>query len=141
MGILIDTNVIIAAERARQAMNLRNLLAQIPAEWKESDALISVITVSELELGVHRADSEARRERRRAFVEAIISQFGIAPIDVRVARCHALLTAELMTAGQVIGTHDSWISATGIAYGHAVATANFDEFRRVPGLTVIPMTN
>ncbi|MCB1095525.1 MAG: PIN domain-containing protein [Verrucomicrobiae bacterium] len=86
MGILIDTNVFIAAERARQALNLSALLAQIPTEWKESDALISVITVSELTLGVHRADTEARRERRRAFVEAIIEQFGVAPIDVRVAR-------------------------------------------------------
>jgi tRNA(fMet)-specific endonuclease VapC len=139
MGILIDTNVFIAAERARQALNLSELLAQIPTEWKESDALISVITVSELELGVHRADTEARRERRRAFVEAIIEQFGVAPIDVRVARCHALLSAGLMTAGQIIGTHDSWIAATGIAHGHAVATTNVDEFRRVSGLSVIPM--
>ena len=139
MGILIDTNVFIAAGRARQALNLSELLAQIPTEWKESDALISVITVSELELGVHRADTEARRERRRAFVEAIIEQFGVAPIDVRVARCHALLSAGLMTAGQIIGTHDSWIAATGIAHGHAVATTNVDEFRRVSGLSVIPM--
>lgn len=139
MGILIDTNVFIAAERARQALNLSELLAQIPTEWKESDALISVITVSELELGVHRADTEARRERRRAFVEAILEQFGVAPIDVRVARCHALLSAGLMTAGQIIGTHDSWIAATGIAHGHAVATTNVDEFRRVSGLSVIPM--
>ena len=139
MGLLIDTNVFIAAERARQAMNLSQWLAQIPTEWEGSDALISVITVSELELGVHRADDESRRERRRAFVEAIIEQFGIAPIDARVARCHARLSAELMTAGQIIGTHDSWIAATGIAYGHAVVTADIDEFRRVPGLSVIPM--
>ncbi|MCB1095524.1 MAG: hypothetical protein KDN22_08075 [Verrucomicrobiae bacterium] len=44
-----------------------------------------------------------------------------------------------MTAGQIIGTHDSWIAATGIAHGHAVVTANVDEFRRVSGLSVIPM--
>ncbi|HUF62497.1 MAG TPA: hypothetical protein VMN36_10525 [Verrucomicrobiales bacterium] len=59
---------------------------------------------------------------------------------MRVARCHAQLCADLLTAGQLIGTHDSWIAATGIAYGHAVVTANVDEFQRVPGLAVIPLT-
>jgi len=139
MGILIDTNVFIAAERARLAGSLDALLGQIPVDDGLGDALISVITISELELGVHRAGSDLRRERRRAFVEGIFTQFGAAPIDMRVARCHAQLVAALMASGEMIGTHDSWIAATGIAYGHSVVTANVDEFQRVPGLAVIPI--
>ena len=139
MGLLIDTNVFIAAERSRKGGTLAALLGQIPKERGAEDALISVITASELELGIYRANNEQRRERRRAFVEAIFAQFSAAPIDMRVARCHAQLTAELMTAGQIIGTHDSWIAATGIAYGHAVMSANVDEFQRVPGLSVVPV--
>jgi len=139
MGLLIDTNVFIAAERSRQAGKLAELLDQIPAERGGEDALISVITVSELESGVQRADDVQRREQRRVFVEAILAQFGIAPVDIRVAHCHARIIAELFMAGRMIGTHDGWIAATGIAYGHAVVTANVAEFSRVPGLPVIPV--
>jgi predicted nucleic acid-binding protein len=139
MGLLIDTNVFIAAERSRQEGTLERLLEQIPRERAGEDVLISVITASELELGVQRADSVPRRERRHAFVEAIFAQFGTAPIDLLVARRHAQLVAELMTAGHTIGTHDSWIAATGIALGHAIVTANSDEFQRVPGLAVVPV--
>ena len=138
MGLLIDTNIFIAAERCRQSGSLAALLEQIPAEYESDEALISVITASELEFGVHRASDEHRRETRRAFVEAVFTQFGTAPIDLRVARCHAQLTARLMTAGQLIGTHDySWIAATGVASSHAIVTANVNEFERVAGLSVI----
>ncbi|MFV1995891.1 MAG: hypothetical protein ACC661_10685 [Verrucomicrobiales bacterium] len=68
---------------------------------------------------------------------AILDRFGEAPIDGRVARCHARLAGQLLEAGQVIGTHDSWIAATGLAYGHAVVTANTGEFHRLAGLDVI----
>jgi predicted nucleic acid-binding protein len=51
MGLLIDTNVFILAERARQTGHPSDLLARIASERTEDDALISVITVSELELG------------------------------------------------------------------------------------------
>jgi len=137
MGLLIDSNIFIAAERFRQSGGLAALLDQIPAEYASDEALISVITASELELGVHRAEDAHRRERRRAFVEAIFAQFGTVPIDMRVARCHAHLAAQLMAVGQMIGTHDSWIAATGVACGHAIVTANVSEFGRVPGLSVI----
>ena len=139
MGLLIDTNVFIAAERTRQSASLGDLLAPILDDWSKNDALISVITVSELEMGVLRANTASHRERRLAFVQAVFGQFGIAPIDINVAKCHARLSADLLAAGAMIGTHDSWIAATGVAYGHAVVTQNANEFLRVPGLTVIPI--
>ena len=138
MGLLIDSNVFITAERSRESGKLAELLATISIGHENDEALISVVTASELEMGVHRAVNEQRRERRRAFVEAILSQFAIANIDLRVARCHAQIVANLMAAGQSIGTHDSWIGATALAYGHSLVTANIGEFQRIPGLVVIP---
>ncbi len=76
---------------------------------------------------------------RTAHRESFGLAFGIVPIDMRVARRHAQLCSDLLTAGRLIGTHDSWIAATGIAYGHSVVTSNVDEFQRVPGLSVIPV--
>lgn len=94
------------------------------------------ITASELLMGVHRADSASRRMRREAFVEGILALVPILPFDLRVARIHAQIGAELMAVGQVIGAHDLIIAATALAHGYAVLTENVRHFQRVPGLVV-----
>lgn len=139
MGFLIDTNLFIAAERSRQTGQLPRLFEQLPEAGHDGGVFISVVTASELLVGVHRATSTPIRERRRAFVEAILSQFDAVPISLPVARAHANLIAEFAAAGRSIGTHDSWIAATGLAHGHAVVTVNIGEFSQVPGLDVIPI--
>ena len=64
MGLIVDTNVFIAAERRGAALDL--------SFGNVSDnSHISVVTAAELLMGVHRADNEARRSRRSTFVEAI----------------------------------------------------------------------
>ena len=137
MAILIDTNVFIVAERSKQDGALEKLLKQIPPEKESEDALISVITASELLMGVHRAASERIRENRLAFIDAILDRFNAIPIDLSIARRHSRLAALLMASGQTIGTHDSWIAASALTYGFSVATNNVKEFARVPDLEVI----
>jgi tRNA(fMet)-specific endonuclease VapC len=97
---------------------------------------ISVITVSELLHGVHRAKG-ARRARRRAFVEHLLSSLEPVPITEPVARVHAEIWATLAARGKVIGSHDLWIAATALAHGFGVATGNARDFERVPGLRVL----
>jgi predicted nucleic acid-binding protein len=99
---------------------------------------ISVITVSELLHGVHRARG-ARRARRRAFVEHLLGQLDAVPITEPVARVHAEVWALLARRGTVIGSHDLWIAATAIAHGFGVATQNDRDFGRVPGLRVLAL--
>lgn len=38
--------------------------------------------------------------------------------------------------GNLIGAHDLWIAATGLAYEMPVVTRNVEHFRSVPGLEV-----
>lgn len=116
------------AERAERA----DPLAALPASGR---AVISVITVSELLRGVHRASTE-HRERRRAAVERIISAFSPLVITEPVARVHAELGAGLAAEGTPIPTHDLWIAATALAYGLALVTLDTRHFERVPGLTL-----
>jgi tRNA(fMet)-specific endonuclease VapC len=97
---------------------------------------ISVITVSELLHGVHRA-SGARRTRRRAFVEHVLAGLQPIPITETVARVHAEVWADLERRGQSIGAHDLWIASTALAHGFGVMTRNRQEFRRVRGLRVL----
>ena len=102
----------------------------------DEERLLSVITVSELLHGVHRA-SGAERIRRGAFVEHVIGTIDAVPISKMIARVHAQLGASLASSGQAIGTHDLWIAATAIIHDFAVATLNARDFARVPGLRVL----
>ena len=62
MGLILNTNVLIQAERKGASIDFR--------PWDSwGDAYISAIVASELLVGVHRADFEARRLRRSSFVE------------------------------------------------------------------------
>ena len=104
------------------------------------DRAISVITVSELLHGVHRARG-ARRTRRRAFVEHLLSGMRAVEITEQIARVHADAWAQLAAKGELIGAHDLWVAATALAHGMGIVTGNADEFRRIPGLRVITSPN
>jgi tRNA(fMet)-specific endonuclease VapC len=129
VGLLIDTDLLVDAERGVAA-------ADVEARLGEEERAISVITVSELLHGVRRATGD-RRARRSAFVEHLLAGLRAIPITEPVARIHAELWAQLAARGEVIGAHDLWIAATGVAHGLGVATRNAAEFERVPGLRVV----
>lgn len=131
MGILIDASVFIGIER--QELDVDAAVAGLRAE---DDCLISVITVSELLHGVHRAKAPRVRARRAAFVERVLDLFAVVPVDVQTARLHAQVWADLESRGKMIGTHDLWLAATCIAHDHTLATGNIGEFSQVPGLSL-----
>ena len=134
MGLMVDTNVFIALERRGGAVDLSG--------WDPSqDVFISVVTVSELLMGVHRADNESRRNRRSAFVEAIIHGMSVLDFTTDVARRHAQLHARLMGTGQLIGAHDLIIAATALHHDLTLLTDNAGEFHRVADLEVIEFTS
>jgi tRNA(fMet)-specific endonuclease VapC len=129
MAVLIDTDLLVDLERG-----VAN--PQVDKAIGDDDRAISVITVSELLHGVHRATG-AQRTRRRAFVEHLLAGMQAIEITEQIARVHAEVWAELAGKGRMIGAHDLWIAATALAHGMDLATGNGDEFRRVSGLRVI----
>jgi len=130
MGLIIDTSVFVRWERSGQEIGF--------SEWTDhGNAAISVVTASELLVGVQLADSEARRKRRSAFVESVLAQIPIRDFTLEVARLHAELFAAMTRSGQMIGAHDLMIAATARHGACAVLTTNVAEFERVPDLQVI----
>lgn len=101
--------------------------------------MISVITVSELLHGVHRAVVDAVRIRRLAIVEDSLAGVEPIPVTTEIARIHAGVWARLEAAGETIGMHDLWIAATALTHGLQIATSNAREFERVPGLSVLAL--
>jgi tRNA(fMet)-specific endonuclease VapC len=130
MAVLIDTSVLVGAERRGQSLD-RTI--------GDQDRAISVITASELLHGVHRARNGAIRAQRSAFVEHLLSAIEPIPITIAVARAHAEIWSALESSGNPIGAHDLWIAATALSLGMTVATANARDFERVPGLAVAPV--
>jgi len=128
MAVLIDSSILIEAERGR--LDLEPHVAR----HGEEEAFLSVVTASELLHGVHRATQADVRARRSAFVEGVLERFPLLSVDLACARAHAQVWADLRRAGALIGPHDLWLAATCVAHGLTMVTANVREFARVPGL-------
>lgn len=128
MGTLIDSSVLIAAERDRF-----DLETALGARSDEAFA-IAAITASELLHGVHRARTQIQRQRREVYVEKLLAALPVLAFDLVVARVHASLGARLAGRGGTIGAHDLLIAATAIAAGYKVATHDVRSFARIPGV-------
>ena len=131
MGIVIDSSILVAAERGRLD------LPAIIQSYADEALVLAAITASELLHGVHRAVTPTQRATRSAFVEKLLSEHPIIPFDLGIARVHAEMTAELSSRGFAIGTQDEMIAATALALGYRVATRDARSFPRVAGLQVI----
>lgn len=76
------------------------------------EAAISVVTVAELELGVHMAVDETVRARRLRTLGAAKATYAALPIDEPVASVFAELVAAARRAGLRPKVQDTWIAAT-----------------------------
>jgi predicted nucleic acid-binding protein len=130
MATLIDSSVLIAAERGQLNFN------DLSARYAEDDVAISAVTASELLHGLHRAKTAAQRHRRQAFVEGLLAQLPVIAFDLTVARVHASLWADLAKRGVAVGERDLMIAATAIAKDYAVATRDERSFPKITGLKV-----
>lgn len=128
MGTLIDTSILIELER--------NPRAEGPSwqQFREVQPAISVITVSELLHGVHRAVDPLRRKVRQNWVDWVLDRVPVLPFDLPVAHVHSFLWAQLAAKGLTIGRHDLIIAATAVHHGMDLLTRNRAEFARIESL-------
>lgn len=131
MGVVLDTSILIAAERGH--LELDRLLAAPGVDG----VAVAAITVSELLVGAARAKEPGARSRRSGFAEWVAAAIPVLPFGVLEARSHALLIDALMRAGAPIGATDALIAATALASGLQVATLDMKHFARVPGLVLV----
>lgn len=131
MGVVLDSSVLIAAERGR--FDLPALFASRP----EDAFFIAAITSSELLHGVERANTPERQLKRSNYVEGVLQSIPVIDFDLGIARRHARLWAALGVNGELIGPYDMLIAATALECGHSLATLNRDEFERVDGLDLL----
>jgi predicted nucleic acid-binding protein len=128
MGLVIDTDVWVLAEKSGGKLNL--------GRWTlYGGACMSAITASELLVGVERANTAQRRAQRGAFVENLLSSIPVLDFTLPVVRTHARMIAALSN-NVTAGAHDALMAATAIHHGYALLTRNVADFRLFAGLTV-----
>ena len=127
---LLDTSIFIALEEGRP----------LRQEALPRQNAISVVTRSELRVGVLAAVDIASRDRRIATFEAS-RRFTVLPIDEEVGRAWAQMRAYLAASGRRVTINEMWIAATAAAHEIPVLTqdGDFDALNGIAGLTVIPV--
>lgn len=120
---VLDTSVFIAGEQGRE----------LDTGGLPEEAAISVVTLAELELGIHLAQSDSVRARRLATLRALNATYVALPIDEPVASAFAELVATARRDGGRPKVQDAWIAATAWAHAAAIYTqdADFEAFPRV----------
>jgi predicted nucleic acid-binding protein len=113
---LLDTSVFIAGDQGRA----------VAVDLLPDEGGISVVTVAELELGVHMATTDDIRARRLRTLEAAQRTYVALPIDERVASAFAEIVASARRSGRRAKVMDAWIAATALAHGVAVYTQDDD---------------
>ena len=130
MGTLVDTSVLIAAERGDIDLD-----ALLRAQGNQ-DIAIATICASELLHGPHRMVNAVARARAERTIEILLDCFSIVDFDLEIARLHARLGADLAAKGTAVGAHDLIIAATALSLGYPVATRDRRSFPKIRGLEV-----
>jgi predicted nucleic acid-binding protein len=137
MGLILDSSVLIAAER--QGKNARQVLRAIAQEVGETEVGISVVALIELAYGAARADSPERKSKREKFIEELLTAMPVYPVTASMALRAGQLDGQNQARGVKVPLADLLIGVAALELGYGVATANLRHFRQVSGLSVIQL--
>jgi predicted nucleic acid-binding protein len=135
LGLILDSTVVVNAERSGHTVP--QILRQIQDVHGDIEIGLSVVTIVELTHGIMRAGTDERRQRRQAFVDALILNVPVHPITVETAKLAGRIEGAQATQGVNMAFEDPLIAATALQLGFGIATSNLRHFQVVPGLTVV----
>ena len=127
MGLILDSSVLITAER--QGQNARQTLAAISGKAGNTDVAISVVTLIELTHGAARADTVQRKEKRQQFIQELLTALPIHPVTVSLALRVGQIDGENQAKGVRLPLSDLLIGVTALELGYSVATGNLRHFQ------------
>jgi tRNA(fMet)-specific endonuclease VapC len=127
MGLVLDSGVLIAAER--DARPASELLATLEREHGETEIVLSSITVIELEHGLHRAQTAEQARKRRDYLDTVFAAVPVEPFTKAMAQLAAKIDAEARRTGQTIPFADLLIGVTALHFGMPSAPGTCDTSR------------
>ena len=134
MGLIVDTSVLINAERAGKTV--AEVFEAIFAIHGEVQVGISAVTLMELAHGVERAKLEEHRRRRLAFLDDLTEDLPVHPVSGAIARRAGEISGREAAKGIVLPFEDLLIGATALQIGFGVLTPNVRHSSLIPDLLV-----
>jgi tRNA(fMet)-specific endonuclease VapC len=128
MGLILDTNFIIVAEREAKR-GITTTIDRFFASRTRETFYITFTVAGELACG---QSASPKRDWER-----LCRPYPILPWSADVSWQYGEIYRALAARGHLIGTNDIWIAATALVHDMGVVTNNVDEFSRVPGLAVV----
>jgi predicted nucleic acid-binding protein len=123
MRYLLDTCVISEIYKIRPALSVTSWLdAQV-----DSDLYLSVITLGEMEKGIHKLPDSKKRTQLTAWVhEHVTQRFSgrILPITEVIAQAWGKLQGEAANKGRPLAVIDTFLAATSFVHGLTLVTRN-----------------
>ena len=138
MGLILDSSVVISAER--RGDTVAQLLRNIAKATGDQEVALSAIGLVELIHGIYRADTVQRRDARELFINELISDIDVFPFTKDTAALAGKIDGEQQAKGVVIPFADLLIGATALSLGYSVVTVNRRDFNRIPGLAITQLT-
>jgi tRNA(fMet)-specific endonuclease VapC len=136
MGVLLDSSVVIKAERLRWTE--RFMIREILASVGEQSLGLPAVVLTELLHGVYRAQPGPIRDKREEFFRLLLEDIPVIPYTQQVAVLAAQLGGEQAAIGLNIPFVDMMIRATALSLNFSLLTVNLRHFRMIPNLNVIP---
>jgi predicted nucleic acid-binding protein len=137
MGLILDSSLVIAAER--RGDTVEQLIARIIGATGDQGAALSAIGLTELMHGIFRAKTPEMRRRRETFINELLADLTVYPYTKETALVAGKIDGEQQSRGVVIPFADLLIGTTALVLGFQVATNNLRDFQRIPGLSVIQL--
>jgi predicted nucleic acid-binding protein len=138
MGLILDSSVVIAAER--RGDNVAQMLKQIVEATGDQRAVLSSVGLTELVHSIYRARTVDARNRRDSFIRELLNDMDVYPYTEETALLAGKIDGEQQGRGIIIPFTDLLIGATALEVGYSLLTVNVRHFRMIPDLTVVPLS-
>jgi tRNA(fMet)-specific endonuclease VapC len=125
---VLDTNTLIYYFKGQ------GQVAQNMAQVAPQDIVISTIVLFELQVGIAKSNSPAKRIQQ---LQQLLSRVNLVPFDREAAEAAAIIRAQLEQQGMPIGPMDVLIAGTAVSLQADLVTHNVGEFSRVGGLSIV----
>jgi len=135
MGLILDSSVVIAAER--RGDTVERLIEKILTTAGDQESALSAIGLTELIHGIYRAQTPETRLRRESFINELLADVTVYPYTKETALLAGKLDGEQQNRGVTIPFADLLIGATALSLGYKVLTGNLRHFQQIPGLSVV----
>jgi tRNA(fMet)-specific endonuclease VapC len=137
VGVILDSSVIIAAER--RGHTVRQILEQVRALQGEIEIGVSVVSIAELVHGAYRAKTQEQQQRRLEFIDRLSRDLPVHPVTLEIARVAGRIEGQQETKGIQLAFEDLLIGVTALHLGYTVSTLNIRDFQKIPGLSVMQL--